>query len=95
MCEFCVANENSTHQWMNLIDNPQQRVWQGITFEQVCLDQIKKALGINGIKSNHASWRGKTESKQAQVDLLIDRREVINLSECKFSLDTFTIDKEY
>jgi AAA+ ATPase superfamily predicted ATPase len=85
--------------WINLMDNPVQRTWQGFTFEQVCIDhvtQIKKALGISGIQSNNASWRGGVEGKQAQIDLLIDRRDqVINICECKFSLDTFTIDKEY
>lgn len=31
-----------------------------------------------------------------QIDLLIDRRDqVINLCECKFSIDTFSIDKDY
>lgn len=88
--------ENS---WINLIDNPVQRTWQGFAFEQICIDhisQIKKALGISGVQSNHASWKGSTEEKSAQVDLLIDRRDqVINLCECKFSLDTFSIDKEY
>jgi len=83
--------------WINLIDNPTQRAWQGFAFEQICLDhvwQIKKKLGISGIQSNNVSWKGKTEDKAAQIDLLIDRRDhVINLCECKFSLDTFSIDK--
>jgi len=34
--------------------------------------------------------------KGAQIDLLIDRRDqVINICECKFSLDEFSIDKAY
>ena len=85
--------------WINLIDNPSQRAWQGFAFEQICLDhiwQIKKALGISGVQSNNVAWRGSTEKKSAQIDILIDRRDqVINLGECKFSLDTFTISKEY
>jgi hypothetical protein len=85
--------------WINLIDNPVQRTWEGFTFEQICIDhitQIKKALGISGIQSNNASWKGGTTEKSAQIDLLIDRRDqVINICECKFSLDTFSIDKEY
>ena len=88
--------ENS---WVNLIDNPVQRAWQGFTFEQICIDhvsQIKKALGISGIQSMNASWKGGTPEKSIQVDLLLDRRDqVINLCECKFSLDVFSIDKEY
>lgn len=85
--------------WLNLIDSPTQRTWQGFAFEQICLDhvwQIKKALGISGVQSNNATWRGGTETRSAQIDLLIDRRDqVINLCECKFSLDAFLIDKDY
>lgn len=85
--------------WINLIDNPTQRTWQGFAFEQVCLDhvwQIKKTLGISGVQSNNVAWRGGTAQKSAQIDLLIDRRDqVINLCECKFSLDTFAISKDY
>ncbi len=85
--------------WINLIDHPVQRTWQGFAFEQICLDhvwQIKDALGIRGVQSNNVSWKGSTPQKSAQIDLLIDRRDqVINLCECKFSLDTFSIDKAY
>jgi uncharacterized protein len=85
--------------WINLIDNPVQRTWQGFAFEQICIDhiwQIKKALGISGVQSNNVSWRGNTSEKSAQIDLLIDRRDhVINICECKFSLDAFSIDKDY
>lgn len=88
--------ENS---WINLIDNPAQRTWQGFTFEQICIDhvwQIKKALGISGVQTHSASWKGGTPEKSVQIDLLIDRRDqVINLCECKFSLDVFSINKEY
>lgn len=85
--------------WLNLIDNPVQRTWQGFAFEQICLDhiwQIKKALGVSGVQSNNVTWRGGIDGKSAQIDLLIDRRDqVINLCECKFSLDTYAINKEY
>jgi len=85
--------------WVNLIDNPAHRSWQGLAFEQVCIDhvrQIKKTLGISGVQSSDTAWRGGSEGRLAQVDLLIDRRDhVINLCECKFSLDVFTINKSY
>ncbi len=90
---------NGENAWLNRIDSPAHRAWQGFTFEQICLDHIlpiKKALGISGIQSQHHSWRGGLAKKNAQIDMLIDRRDqVINLCECKFSLDTFTIDKSY
>jgi uncharacterized protein len=85
--------------WLNLIDHPTVRAWQGITFEQICIDhseQIKKALGISGVMTNVSTWRGKTDTKTAQIDLLIDRRDqVINVCEAKFSLNSFIIDKDY
>lgn len=90
---------NGKDAWINLIDNPVQRTWQGFAFEQICLDhiwQIKKALGISGVQSNNVAWKGGTPEKSAQIDLLIDRRDqVINLCECKFSLDSFSINKNY
>lgn len=85
--------------WLNSFDNPAIRAWQGFTFEQICIDhaaQVKKALGIQGVASREASWRGGTTNKAAQIDLLIDRRDqVINLCEAKFSLGTFVITKDY
>jgi uncharacterized protein len=87
------------HAWMGLLDNPLNRAWQGFAFEQVCIDhvpQIKKAIGISGIMSSHVSWNGTSGSKKAQVDLLIDRRdEVINICEAKFSINPFSISKDY
>jgi uncharacterized protein len=85
--------------WINLLNNPIHRAWQGFTFEQICInhiEQIKKALGIHGILSRETTWKGKYEDKSAQIDLLIDRRDqVINLCEAKFSLDKYVITKEY
>ncbi|MBK8635649.1 MAG: AAA family ATPase [Saprospiraceae bacterium] len=84
--------------WINMADSPEVKAWQGFTFEQICLDhvsQIKVALGISGIQTYEASWRGKSDDRSAQVDLLIDRKDqVINLCECKFSLGNYTINKE-
>lgn len=85
--------------WLNSLDSPQYRAWSGYTFEQVCnnhVDQIKKALGISGVYTTTSAWRGGNESRQAQIDLVIDRRDhVINLCEIKFSMNRFTIDKAY
>lgn len=89
--------------WINAIDNPTHRAWSGYAFEQVCLyhvQQIKQALGIAGVITHTFSWRSSENkdqnTKAAQVDLVIDRRDhVINLCEMKFSLSPFTITKSY
>jgi uncharacterized protein len=96
---FRFLQKPQSSNWLQLIDHPIHRVWQGFTIEQVCLDhvmQIKKALGISGIQAEQAAWRGTTEGRGAQIDLLIDRRDhVVNICECKFHLDTFSISKDY
>ena len=86
---------NDDNTWVNRLDNPSVRAWSGYAFEQVCLAHIlaiKKALGISGIQTHTVAWHG----KGAQIDLVIDRRDhVINLCEMKFSINPFTIDKQY
>ncbi|MDP3557885.1 MAG: ATP-binding protein [Bacteroidota bacterium] len=85
--------------WLKLIDSPKHRAWSGYAFEQVCLahvPQIKKALGIDGIKTETSSWKSVQAKDGAQIDLVIDRRDgVINLCEMKFSISPFIIDKKY
>ena len=81
--------------WFNAMDSNAYKTWCGYAFEQVCLyhiDEIKKALGISGVSTNSASW----QNKNAQIDLLIDRNDyIINICEMKFSINEFTIDKNY
>jgi len=98
--KFLKNNTNySEGVWINSIDSPAVRAWEGYTFEQICLahiPQIKEALRIGGIVSNASSWQGNDGVAGAQVDLLIDRRDrVINLCEIKFSISLFKITKEY
>jgi len=85
--------------WLNTIDSPKHRAWSGYAFEQVCMAhslQIKKALGISGVETNISSWRSKSLTNGAQVDLVIDRRDqVVNLCEMKFSVNRFIISKKY
>ncbi len=81
--------------WLQLIDHPVHRTWSGYAFEMLCLhhiQEIKAALGIEGILTDTAAWNGKS----AQIDLVIDRRDqVINLIEMKFSINQFKINKKY
>lgn len=81
--------------WVNAMESPTFRAWSGYAFEMVCLHhvpQIKKALGISGVQTSVSAWH----SPQAQVDLVIDRKDqVVNLCEMKFSIHPFTITKNY
>ena len=89
--------------WSKAYDNPQRRVWCGLTFEQLCKDhirQIKKALGISGVVTTESGWYIRGDSSDtgrgAQIDMLIDRRDMaINICELKFSTNEFEIDKDY
>jgi hypothetical protein len=85
--------------WITSLDHPSIRAWSGYAFEQVCLAHIpaiKKALGIQGVRTQTSAWIGGDERSKAQIDLVIDRRDhVINLCEMKFSLDAYKIDKDY
>ncbi|MFK7971605.1 MAG: ATP-binding protein [Bacteroidia bacterium] len=85
--------------WLNMIDLPSQKSWSGHAFELVCLQhipQIKKALGISGVLTEHSMWKSKQKDEGAQIDLILDRRDrVINVCEIKFSINPYTISKQY
>lgn len=89
------TDEDDESLWLNTLETPTFFAWSGYAFEMVCLHhvaQIKKALGISGVQTSVSTW----QSKKAQIDLLIDRKDqVINLCEMKFSISPFTIDKKY
>ena len=74
--------------------------WRGIAFEEVGwqhVSQIKRALGISGVRSSISSWstRGDDLKDGVQIDLLIIRDDnVVNLCEMKFASDSYQITKE-
>ena len=81
--------------WSNNLNTPSINSWQGFSFELICLthlEQIKKALGISGINTKATVWR----NNELQIDLIIDRADrIINLCEIKFSIEKYSITKEY
>ncbi|MFZ1750881.1 MAG: ATP-binding protein, partial [Saprospiraceae bacterium] len=85
---------NDSNTWLNMINTPKQNTWSGYAFEILCvqhINEIKRALGIDGILSNTTVW----QNKDAQIDLAIDRSDnVINVIEIKFSSDEYTITKD-
>lgn len=83
--------------WLSRLDSPAWRSWSGYAFENICFTHIaaiKKALGISGVYTETSSWSD--AEKGVQIDLLIDRRDqVISLCEIKFSVDPYSITKNY
>lgn len=81
--------------WSNSLNTPAINSWQGISFERLCLlhtEQIKKKLGITGIRTEMSTWKNKT----SQIDLIIDRADrIINLFEIKFSINKYSIAAKY
>ena len=97
---FLKGKQNPDEQfWTHYLDNPAKSSWSGQTFEQVCKDhimQVKKAIGISGLLTDISSWHGATETGNAQIDLIIDRRDrTINICEIKFSVAEFVIGQDY
>lgn len=101
--KFIVKNKKKGKAiWTTLHQSQQYKIWTRYAFESLCqrhIAEIKKALGISGVYTEHYSFNSKTnESKQNgyQIDLIIDRKDdSINLCECKFYNGEFTITKEY
>jgi len=87
--------------WEQLSQQSAYKSWSGYAFENICLlhiDQIKAALGISGVFTQHASWKFKGDDvlPGAQVDMLIDRADqIIHLCEAKFTRENVAIDKRY
>jgi len=84
--------------WTALQGTGEFYAWAGLTFELLALihiDQIKKALGIAGIRTRQQVWRCNDDNGNAQIDLLIDRDDnTINLCEMKFTFKPYKLDSQ-
>lgn len=87
--------------WEQLSKESTYTAWSGYAFENICmmhLEQIKAALGISGVYTQHSAWkfRGNDTLPGTQIDLLIDRADqIIHLCEAKFTKENFTLNQEY
>ncbi|MDO5320232.1 MAG: ATP-binding protein [bacterium] len=83
--------------WLSKVASQERRVWNGLSFELVCLEhigQIKRALGIAGIQTTEHAWRrkGTVDREGAQIDLLIHRADnAVNICEMKYSTAAYEI----
>lgn len=100
-CYFKIKKSISNESfWQDNYISPALNSWRGFSFEQLCFShttQIRKALGIDGVQTEIAPWHSNTpDADNAQIDMLLIRSDrVINICEMKYSMDEYSIDKEY
>ena len=96
--EFDKLHSTDEHYWVNNINTPKQNNWYGLAFERLCMahiPQIKKALGVDRIRTEYYSWRSKQSTPAAQIDLIIERSDqIINLCEIKYCKAKYSIDAQ-
>lgn len=102
-CLFWVKYVDPSKESSFMVDNAASEIldsWRGVAFEEVCrqhIPEIKRALGIDGVRSSVSAWnvKGDEEKEGLQIDMIIRRADhVVNLCEMKFSSDSYAIDKE-
>ncbi|MFN0203104.1 MAG: AAA family ATPase [Bacteroidia bacterium] len=87
--------------WEQLSQQSSYTAWSGYAFENICMmhiPQIKAALGISGVYTQHSSWKfkGNDTLPGTQIDLVIDRADqIIHLCEAKFTKENFALTKAY
>ncbi len=87
--------------WEQLSQQSTYLSWSGYAFENICMmhiAQIKTALGISGVYTQHSSWKfkGSDVLPGAQIDMVIDRADqIIHLCEAKFTKGNYAVTNEY
>ncbi len=96
-------DSRDNHYWEHHYMDRSVSIWEGNTYEQICLlhlPQIKRGLGISGVATEASSWRfvpnKGDERPGAQIDMVIRRADkIIHLVEMKFSETKYKISKDY
>lgn len=95
---FIDRAEVETEYWSHHINTPEVNSWMGLTYELVCMahiPQIKRALRIDGISTLFYSWRSKTSTPAAQIDIIIERADrIVNICEVKYCQGEYELGKE-
>ncbi len=87
--------------WEQLSKQSTYKSWSGYAYENICMmhiTQIKAALGISGVFTQHSSWiyKGNDALPGAQIDMVIERADnIIHLCEAKFTADNFALTADY
>ena len=100
--KFIKENKGSGSKiWENLSKQNTYKDWSGYAYENIALlhiPQIKMALGISGVFTDHSSWKfkGNDALPDAQIDMVIDRADqIIHLCEAKFTKENYTLNADY
>ena len=98
--KYIEVSKPAKNTWLHLSSSSSWKSWSGVAFESICLkhtEQIKRQLGIAGIRSSDSVWRFVEKNiPGAQIDLLIDRSDhSINLCEMKYSESEFFVSSSY
>lgn len=88
------------HYWRDNCTSPATRAWRGIAFEELCMthvEQMKAALGISGVATEHSPWivPATEEQRGGQVDLILTRKDnMVHVCEMKCCDDLYQMSQE-
>ncbi len=95
---FIDRAEVETSYWSHHANTPEVNTWTGPAYELVCMahiPQIKHALRVDGISTLNYSWRSKTSTPAAQIDIVIERADkIVNICDVKYSQSAYELDKD-
>lgn len=88
------------HYWRDNCTSPATRAWRGIAFEELCMthvEQMKAALGISGVATEHSPWivPATEEQRGGQVDLILTRKDnMVHVCEMKCYDDLYQMSQD-
>ena len=95
---FIERAEVEQQYWSHHINTPEVNSWMGLTYERICMahiQQIKHSLHLDTISTLSYSWRSKTSTPAAQIDIIIERADkIVNICEVKYCQYEYNLDKD-
>lgn len=95
---FIERAEVEQQYWSHHINTPEVNSWMGLTYERICMahiQQIKHSLHLDTISTLSYSWRSKSSTPAAQIDIIIERADkIINICEVKYCQGEYNLDKD-
>ncbi len=94
------GKSRTEHYWRDNCTSPATRAWRGIAFEELCMthvEQMKSALGISGVATEHSPWivPATEEQRGGQVDLILTRKDnMVHVCEMKCYDDLYQTSQE-